>query len=339
MSLVHDLVIGHLPIKRRVTPRGWILHNAVCCQHRGHRPDTRMRGNLRVAEDGTMGGNCYNCGFKWRFDGVHISNAMEQYLGWLGVDRSQIQRAKMELMKLEHEGAVAPHIMPGTVGLSSWSSVDLPPGSVAIHMEPEPDDDPGLTQARDYLLSRGEWLAKGYDYLWSNSRDHDLAHRVILPFFYRGDTVGWTARWTGTPPPGKPKYFNSAVPEGYLFNWDMAEIGDRRFVVVTEGPFDAIAVQGVAAMGSTLSAAQIHNLERLDKRIIVLPDRQLQNQELIDTALTFGWSVSFPEWQEDVKDAAEACALYGGVYTTTSVIASAQSNPIAIGLRRHMFRG
>ena len=98
-------------------------------------------------------------------------------------------------------------------------------------------------------------------------------------------------------------------------------------------------MQGVGAMGSTLSADQVHWLSMQSAHKVVLPDRQRKNQELIDAALLFGWSVSFPEWEDDVKDAADACKKYGQVYTITSVLASQTADPVMIGIKRKMFKG
>ena len=33
--------------------------------------------------------------------------------------------------------------------------------------------------------------------------------RFIVPFFYKGIPVGYTARWIGNPPEGMPKYYKT----------------------------------------------------------------------------------------------------------------------------------
>ncbi len=339
MSLIHTLIMQHLPVQRRVTPKGWILHNAVCCSHRGHKADTRMRGNIRVSEDGQIGANCFNCGFKTRFDGAHLTTGFEQYLDWLGVPKSGIQSLKMELLQKQLDGTTQSIAQPRGI-YQKFPSVELPENARPIESYlSESTFDPDFLKVVEYLESRGEDIAGGYDYYWSPSLKHQLNNRVVIPFYSHNQIVGWTARYAGSPPQGIPRYFNSSIPDGYLFNNDVLDIPGRKFSILVEGSFDAIAVQGVGALGSTLSEQQIFQLASRDQEIIVLPDRQRKNQDLIDAALMFGWSVSFPEWEDDVKDAAEACKRYGQLYTITSVIQSRTKNDVEIGIKRQLFRG
>jgi hypothetical protein len=339
MSLVHDLLVQHLPVRRRTTPRGWILFDGVCCHHRGHNPDKRMRGNIKLSENGIVGGNCYNCGFKFMFDGQHLSHNFELFLTWLGVDHSDIQRIRLELLKNQVDGAEA----TGATALrnlhSQWQPVELPPQSQPLQAWQDLGcDDARFLHVVKYLQSRGDAIAQGYDYWWSPHPQHHMCDRLILPFYHKHDIVGYTARYSqAQPPAGITRYYNSVIPQGFLFNQDIAQYHNRKFMILTEGPFDAIAVQGVAAMGSKLSDYQIHWLSQQDKHIVVLPDRTRSNQDLIDTALLFGWSVSFPDWENHIKDAAEACKAYGNIYTISSVLASRTTNPITIGVRRKMF--
>lgn len=340
MSLVCDILLQNLPAKRKITPKGWIIFNSPCCVNRGHRPDTRMRGNLKIGEDGIIGYNCYNCGFKFRFDGA-LSTPFEQFLNWIGTDRNQIQAIKMELLKKNIDGES--FHTPSTAIQSwghRWTTIDLPQGSRAIESVLEDDElDENFISVVEYLQSRGNAIAGGYDYFWCNSTKHDLNKRLIIPFYHQNKIVGYTARYAGNPPSGTPKYWNSGIPTGFLFNNDISGLYDRKYMVIVEGPLDAIAIQGVGAMGSTLSADQIHWLSMQSPHKIILPDRQRNNQELIDAALMFGWSVSFPEWEDDIKDAADACKKYGQVYTITSVLSAQTTDPIMIGIKRKMFKG
>jgi hypothetical protein len=315
------------------------MFNAVCCHNRGHRPDSRSRGNLKFGSDGEIGGNCYNCGFKFKFDGLHISDSFESWLGWLGIERGQIQAVKIGLLARKVEGAERGHHSVDLLHNPSWPSVDLPGDAEPIEqlLEQGCDDQDFLT-AVDYLANRGTDLVTGYSYSWSNSTKNQLNKRIVIPFLHKGRIVGWTARYAGSPPGGVPRYWNSSVPAGYLFNQDV--LGkERHWVLVCEGPFDAIAVQGVSALGSTMSYLQIQTLINSQQRPVILPDRQRANQHLIDLALNFGWGVSFPDWEGHIKDAADACKAYGQIYTITSALQSITHNPIEIGIKRKMFQG
>ena len=237
MSLACDILLQNLPTKRKITPKGWIIFNSPCCVNRGHRPDTRMRGNLKISEDGTIGGNCYNCGFKFRFDGYVLSTPFEQFLSWIGTDRNQIQAIKMELLKknIDGETVQSPSMSAHSWG-HRWASVELPEGSRPIESVLEDEElDENFISVVEYLQSRGSVIAGGYDYFWCNSGKHDLNKRLIIPFYHQNKIVGYTARYAGNPPSGTPKYWNSDIPTGFLFNNDVSDLANRKYMVIVEG--------------------------------------------------------------------------------------------------------
>lgn len=337
MQELSQLIIDHLPHKKKVTNKGWIWFNAPCCVHRGHKPDTRQRGNLWFGADHNLGYHCFNCGYKWRFQRDKLSESLQNWLIWLGVDLADIQSMKLKLLQNEIQGPTASvhqsHI------LKKWSPVALPDQAQSLSCWAQiSQPSKKFLHACEYLNARQALCWESYEYYWSPISEHDMCDRVILPFYDQGDIVGWCARWCGSPTHNKPKYFNSDIPPGYLFNQDQLK-KPRKWAVVCEGPFDAIACQGVAALGSQLSELQIKTILDHGQQPIVLPDRQAQNQHMIDQALAFGWAVSFPEWDAHVKDASDACIQYGSIYTITSVLQAATTDPIAIGLKRQMFRG
>jgi DNA primase len=114
---------------------------------------------------------------------------------------------------------------------------------------------------------------------------------------------------------------------------------NRKFIILVEGPFDAIAVDGVAVLGSTLNKNQIAWLNAADKEIIVLPDREARNQDLIDCAIEQKWSVSFPNWEKNIKDAADASKIYGKLYTIFSVIKFRTNSELQIKMKRQLLKG
>jgi hypothetical protein len=221
---------------------------------------------------------------------------------------------------------------------SAWQQIDLPEGSQPLLAWQQQDcQDENFLKVCDYLRSRGEAIEHGYDYWWCPQSRNQLNQRLLIPLLHGDTIVGYTARYFEKKPPSNiPRYWNSVIPQGYLFNHDVATKPNRQFIVVVEGPFDAIAVQGTAVMGSVLSEWQIHWLCQQGKQIIILPDREGKNQDLIDTALLFGWGVSFPDWEKDIKDAADACKEYGDIYTISSVLNASTTNPIEIGVRRKL---
>ena len=52
--------------------------------------------------------------------------------------------------------------------------------------------------------------------------------------------------------------------------------------------------------------------------------------DTVNVAIKHGWSVSFPEWEDDVKDASDAVEKYGRLFTVKSVLESVETNTTKI---------
>jgi len=298
-----------------------------------------MRGNMLILPDGHIAYNCYNCGFKTVFDNVNISRNFENLMNWMGIPNEDIRKVKLEALQNKLAGVTALPSHEDLDFLRDFKEVQLPEGARPVEAIMEDDEiAPQFATAIEYLFSRGDAVAQGWDYHWSSSTKWNLDQRIIIPFYYRDKIVGWTARYAGTPPSGTPRYYNSDLQTGYLFNCDAITKGNRKYIILVEGPFDAIAIDGVAALGSKLSRQQLSWLNSTDREIIVLPDRQKNNQGLIDIALEQGWSVSFPDWEDDVKDAADASCRYGKLLTLRTIIDSKTNSALQIGTKRKMYR-
>ena len=81
----------------------------------------------------------------------------------------------------------------------------------------------------NYLRGRGigaDW----YDFMYSPVNMWDMDKRLLIPFYWKGDIVGYTGRIFEAS--DKVKYYTDVQP-GYLFNMD-AQDWTRKFVIVTE---------------------------------------------------------------------------------------------------------
>jgi DNA primase len=105
-------------------------------------------------------------------------------------------------------------------------------------------------------------------------------------------------------------------------------------VFVVEGVFDAIAINGLAILHGDISEKQVDLIKALDKRVIVVPDRDKAGGKLITRAIELGWAVSFPDWDNDIKDANDAVHRYGKLATIISIVDSVETSKIKIKLRR-----
>ena len=151
--------------------------------------------------------------------------------------------------------------------------------------------------------------------------------RLIVPFYHNNTIVGYTARKIKD---GNPKYISDQQP-GYVFNIDNQKYG-RVYTIVVEGPFDAIAVEGVALLGSEIKDQQALLINNLNTRVIVVPDKDEAGEKIVDQALELGWGVSMPPWGDDIKDVNEAVQKYGKIYTLHTIVGHAEFNELKIKL-------
>jgi len=156
---------------------------------------------------------------------------------------------------------------------------------------------------------------------------------LLIPFYWKGDVVGFTGRMFEQSQ--GVKYYTDVWP-GYVFNMD-AQDWTRKFVIVTEGPFDAIAVSGVSILGSEINDTQRELIDNLGRQVIVVPDRDAPGEKLINQAIEFGWSVAFPEWDKTVGDVADAVLKYGRLFTIQSILKTTESSKLKIDLKRKMY--
>ena len=190
-----------------------------------------------------------------------------------------------------------------------------------------PDIAEDIGKVIDYLIDRGYDPMDG-NFCWSPAPG--FVDRVIIPFKYDGEVVGNTARKVKE---GRPKYLSNQHPF-FVFNVD-AQDSLNKYVFVCEGPFDALAVGGVALLTNEISQQQAHIINQLGKEVIVIPDQDQAGLMLIKQAIDYDWSVAFPNWSEDVKDCADAVKKYGKLFVIVDAIKTAQRGEIKISVARN----
>ena len=109
---------------------------------------------------------------------------------------------------------------------------------------------------------------------------------------------------------------------------------DWQVCIVTEGIFDALSIDGVALTHNDISSEQAMVLSQLNKKIIMVPDRDLPGLKITDRALELGYHVSLPNWEADVKDVNDAVVKYGKLPTLLSILENATMSKIKIELRK-----
>ena len=336
MNLIQNTILTSLPAGRKKTPSGWISFNAPCCVHNGETADKKKRGGLMTSADGTVSYHCFNCGFKASYViGRKLTYKMRQFMGYIGIPDDTIRKLAIEAMR-EEEGDAKyekkkfvtfkkKELPKHTRSLGEWLE-EYTVGTMTTEQQNKIDN------LLNYLAGRGigaDW----YDFMYSSDKYWDVDRRLLIPFYWRGDIVGFTGRMFEQS--DKVKYYTDVQP-GYVFNMD-AQDWTRKFVIVTEGPFDAITVSGVSILGSEINETQRELIDGLGRKVIVVPDRDAPGEKLINQAVEFGWSVAFPEWDKTVGDVADAVLKYGRLFTIQSILKTTESSKLKIDLKRKMY--
>ena len=333
MNLIQSTILTSLPAGRKKTPSGWTSFNAPCCVYNGESQDKKKRGGIMTTADGTLSYHCFNCGYKANYTiGRKLNFKMRQFMSWLGIADDVIKKMAIEAMRYEEADNRIEKKK-----FVTFKKKQLPKNAHKLDFWLEKYIAKDLTETQykkidqllNYLKSRGiepNW----YDFMYSPEHSFDFSKRIIIPFYWRGDVVGYTGRLFE--PIEKIKYYTEVQP-GYVFNMD-AQDWSRKFVIVTEGPFDALTISGVSILGSEVNDIQRDLINGLGRKIIVVPDRDAPGQKLVDQALEFGWSVAFPEWHKKIGDVADAVKHYGRLFVMQSILKTTESNKLKIDLKR-----
>ena len=336
MNLIQNTILTSLPAGRKKTPSGWISFNAPCCVHNGETADKKKRGGIMTSADGTVSYHCFNCGFKASYViGRKLAYKMRQFMGYIGIPDDTIRKLAIEAMR-EEEGDVKYEKKK----FVTFGKKDLPNNARPLDVWLEKyttgtlsnTEQKSVDNLLNYLSSRGigpDW----YDFMYSPSKIWDIYQRLLIPFYWKGEIVGFTGRVFEESQ--AVKYYTDVWP-GYVFNMD-AQDWTRKFVIVTEGPFDAITISGVSILGSEINDTQRELIDGLNRQVIVVPDRDAPGEKLINQAKEFGWSVSFPDWGDNVNDVADAVAKYGRLFVIQSILKTTESNKLKIDLKRKMY--
>ena len=321
MSIVSETVLTYSPAKRKTTPSGWISFNAPCCHHNGTGADNRGRGGLISNADGGISYHCFNCGFKasWQ-PGRTFSHKLRKLLQWMGAPDDIINKVALDVMR-ENEGV---EVKTQLTQLPTFNTVPLPDDAMKIT---------DITDFNKYSMAVLEYMSSrrlnvdDTDYYWSPSLGY--RDRLIIPFYFEGKIVGWTGR--SILPNKKPKYLTEVQP-GFVYGLDEQSY-NKVFAIVCEGQLDAIHIEGCALGGSEISDQQAMLLNKLQKQIVVIPDRDQAGSKLVERAIELGYSVSMPEWSSEITDISDCVEKHGRLYTLHSIAIYAEESPLKIRLR------
>lgn len=320
-------------------PKGWKKSCCRLCHTQGHGKDTRNRFGIQF-NPGSIALNCFNCGFSAGYsEGKELSKTFKFFLGQINISDKFVEQVEFEIFKQRNQIHVLRDGDETKVEdpeskfrnlFQRWHTVELPDDTLSIRQWLEAGlDDPEFLNVVEYTLSRR--LFDIDEFYWSPLTQNNLNQRLIIPYKYQGRTVGFTARlYYDVPDKSIPKYFQHCPPD-FVYNLDNQQAWARKYVIVTEGVLDAYVADGISILGE-IGQSKVDIVNRLQKQVIVCPDRDKKGWDLVEVAIENNWAVSFPKWDISVKDAANASEIYGRLLTTQSIISSAVSGKDKIKL-------
>lgn len=307
-------ILSYLPAKRKSTSSGWVSFNAPCCVHNGESADRRQRGGIKISNQ-DWSYHCFNCGFTASFIlGRNLSFKSRKLLGWLNVDRNEIERINLESLKHKNiEGILSERqqVVQRLQGIE-FEDRDLPA-----------DTQPLNESAVEYLNARR--IPTDYPLFYKTMPRPG----IVIPFTHDGQVVGHTTRFLDD---RTPKYIQD-IQHGYVFGTDLQR-DSWQHVLVMEGVFDALCVGGLAVLHAEINDAQVRLIRSLEREITVVPDHDEAGMKLVDRALELGWAVSIPNWPADVKDVNDAVRRYGKAATMLSIFESRNTSRIRIEMAK-----
>jgi hypothetical protein len=308
-----------IPGKHKRTASGWISFNAVCCDHNGERADKRQRGGIKQSGD-DWSYHCFNCGYKASFKlGRTLSYKARKLLNWFGVDSNSISAINLESLKHKDLAEMVEARQEINVTVS-FDKKELP---AELRLVTVSD-----SEQIEYLRNRGiEW--DSYPFMISPEAKGRNSNRIVVPYTYEGSVVGWSARYLDK---RLPKYINEQQP-GYVFGIDLQQDHWTQLIVV-EGLFDAVSINGVAVLHNTVNDQQAQIIKQQHKQVTVVPDQDDAGLKLIDRAVELGWAVSIPDWPEHIKDVNDAVKHYGKLGTLITIMNSRETSKIKIEMAK-----
>lgn len=330
VDILKEAILANIgPLKS--APKGWNKKCCMLCHTRGHGHDTRHRFGIQFNPDSIVL-NCFNCGFSASFtDGKELSKSFKFFLKQISLDDEFIKQIEFEIFKQKNnistirdgELAVIDIETKFKTLFSKWQTTELPKDSMSITAWLDAGlDDPVFLNVVNYAISRK--IFELDNFFWTPTTLFNLNQRLIIPYFYKRKIVGFTARLCyDTDGKEIPKYYQQCPPD-FVYNLDHQSDWMRKYVLVNEGVLDAWTTDGVGILGET-TQPKIDIINRLQKEVIVCPDRDKKGWDLVKAAIDNNWSVSFPKWGNGIKDASSAAEKYGRLLTTHSIIASAVS--------------
>jgi hypothetical protein len=274
--------------------------------------DYKERAGFKFSET-SVGFHCFNCSVKLIYNegDISLSHKFEKLLKELDVPNYE-QAIGQGWIKKQSEPEIIT-LQSLTAKKTTTPEIKLPQGSILLGKVGLED---AQKQAIAYLESR-KINPTSYPF-YVNGSDW-LKNRIIIPCYRARKLIYWQAR---TVVNNQPRYLScSAVKDAVMFNMDELNRWSSLPLFITEGIFDALQVNGVALLGSTLTEPKLELLSKSKRRLIFVIDQNQNGKLLGEEALANNWEITFPPGNK--TDINSAILQYGRLFTTYTLMKSA----------------
>lgn len=314
----HDLIHG----RPHYSARGFTNIDCPACG------DRRKRGGFAPTTTGGWRYYCYNggCTFHEQPTGWEPGNGLFgrplklfHMLGGKLRDIPFSERVRKNKALIRDRRGNVVGIEEDLDVVTRFHPCELPEGSDLLAEQAEKY--PAARMVLNYLNQRGPFLIDKYPFCWTQK----LPNTLLIPYVHGNIIVGYLGRNIYAKE-GDPNRFIQRAPTDFMFNQNSLN-SDEINTIVVEAPLDAIAVEGVATRGSKFTQKQVNLLRVSGKEPILVPDfKRGEWGNYLETAETYQWSISIPDWAGKLKDVGESITRNGLLFTTVSIVQGATKN-------------
>jgi len=331
---LESLIRDHLGSVQQ-TRKGWSSRNCMMCHHHGESPDRRGRFGIVFSPDGGIATSCFNCRHKSKFvPGETFSREFSLFLQEIGIPHNTVKQLNFDLYKMHYGKDAVKELQIAENISSKWIPATLPASALTVQEWADNGcTDRNFLKVLEYAYERG---IRNFDqFYWTPQPNGMLNKRLVIPFTYRNNIVGFTGRYAGEPNnKAITKYYNIS-PSDFIYNLDRQD-SHNDYIILTEGVIDAYAINGLSTQGNEINDTQVAFIKSLNKTVIVLPDFDKGGRQLVDVAVANRWAVSFPFWNTEFKDAAKAVEKYGRITTMLSILEAADYDTFSAQVKWRM---
>jgi hypothetical protein len=328
MKKIEDLIRSKISFNYKKANTGFEPVICAVCNDYKPRGGFKFDGNI-------IGFNCFNCGTDGVFEegSTHMSKKFRKILNAFQIPDDEIDKILAENFikngglnlkinsKNEEKEIITLDQLNNKSRLTFFTpEVKLPKNSIKINKtNPQNDLEKNVV---NYLLKR-KVLNTNHDFYIS--LENEFKNRVIIPFLRQGKIIYWQARSINDDV--KQRYLNCPSNKtAILYNYDELIRYSDLPLFVTEGVFDAIPINGVALIGSTINEVKKELLNKVKRRIIFVIQRDKNGASLAYEALKNNWEISFPP--EGFNDVNKAVIETGISWTVNMIMKNIPKNKI-----------